>query len=85
MGGRYRLVSKACPSWSALGCRSCKYDVPRGLLLVAAAALASKLVSLPEFLSRLLFFLFLLHPVSVSVVLLVRAYLLFAACSCLKA
>ena len=49
------------------------------------AALASKLVSLLEFPSALFFFLFLLHPVSVSVsvVLLVRRYLLFAACSCL--
>ena len=47
----------------------------------AAAALSAKLVSFPEFPSGLLFFLFLLHPASVSVVLLVRSCLLFAACS----
>ena len=43
----------------------------------AAAALSAKLVSFPEFPSGLLFFLFLLHPASVSVVLLVRSCLLF--------
>ena len=56
---------------------------PSGLLLVVAAALSSKLASLPEFSSGLLLFLFLLHPFAISVLLLVRSYLLFAACSCL--